>query len=258
MNMKRGQVTIFIIIAIVIVGSIVLVLVSRGGEILKIGEAQEKNPESFLSSCLKDKIEEGINLVSIHGGSIEPTLKKTFQFEGEPSRDIAFLCYTNNYYIPCINQEPMLIQHIKEELKSYLSLDVESCYNKLVSGLESQGFQTDSEYGGFEIGLEERRVVVKINARLTLTKSGETSNYEELNIAVLSKLYDIALLAHEISNQEASYCNFGYANYMIENPVWEIDQFRTSDSIIIYTIKNKDDENKFRFAVRGCVIRPGM
>jgi hypothetical protein len=43
---------------------------------------------------------------------------------------------------------------------------------------------------------------------------------------------------------------------MLLYPSWEIDKFRTSDSIIIYTVKNKDDENKFRFAIRGCVIRP--
>jgi len=255
----RGQVTIFIILAIIIASSIILLVFSRGGEVLKVGEASEKNPGNFLSVCLEEKMNEAINLISSQGGYASNPLNKTFRFNDETSStDISYLCYTNNYYTPCIVQEPMLIKHLKNEIKNYISYDVKDCFNKLASSLESQGFDAEAEYNGFEIELRERKVITNISAKLILTKSGETSSYEDLKITTLSRFYETTSVVQEIINQEAVYCNFEYAGYMLLYPQWEIDKFRTSDSVIIYTVKHKDDENKFKFAIRGCVIRPGI
>src|SRR3989344_3565011 len=46
--------------------------------------------------------------------------------------NVSYLCYNSNYYYPCINQEQMLIQHLKEELHNVLANDVKNCLDDLV------------------------------------------------------------------------------------------------------------------------------
>lgn len=257
---KRGQVTIFVIIAIVIVASIAVFLSFREGIISpQIGESTEENPAGFLETCMRDKITEVIDILYSRGGSVSNPLNKTFQFDEEifPT-DISYLCYTGNYFIPCTNQETMLIQNIKEDIKNYVSSDAKNCFDKLTASLNNEGFVVDARYDGINVDMIDGKVIINFDAELALTKSGETTKQTEFDIVRLSRLYDAATIAQEISSQEAKYCNFEYVGYMLLYPQWSIDKLRTSDSSIIYSIKHQDDENKFRFAVRGCVIRPGL
>ena len=152
----------------------------------------------------------------------------------------------------------MLIQHLEEEIKNYISDDVERCFDEYTSNLqESQGYVVEVRGSGFDVELKERKVVVNINKKLTLTKSGKTSSQENLNVITTSNLYELAKLVQEIVSQEARFCYFSDIGYMMLYPQWDIEKFRTSDSILIYTIKKINSNDWFRFAVRGCVIPPG-
>jgi len=256
---KRGQVAIFIILGIVIIAIITLFLIFGEKVIPEIGRGKEINPVPFLDSCIEDKIKEAVEIISLRGGYIENPLHKTFKFaDEEVYTDISYLCYTQNYYIPCINQEPMLIQHLKDEMHDYISEDVDDCFDELVVSLGKQNYVVETRYRGFEVELTEKKVIIEIDAELTLTKTGETSKQEDFKIIIPSRFYDTALVVQEIVSQEAKFCNFEYLGYMLFYPEWNIDKFRTSDSIIIYTVKHRDSNEKFRFAIRGCVIPPGL
>ena len=249
---KRSQVTIFIIVGIVIIGIVALFFLFRSGIVIPgIGEKPEKNPNIFLESCIEDKVKEAVELISSQGGYISNPLHKTFKFtEEETYGNISYLCYTQNYYVPCINQEPMLIQHLKNEVHNYISDDVRNCFDDLASSLERQNYVVDATYRDFEIELTEKKVIIEIDAELTLTKTGETSKREDFKIIIPSRFYDLALVVQEIVSQEARFCNFEYLGYMLFYPQWDINKFRTSDSIIIYTVEHKDSKEKFRFAIR--------
>jgi hypothetical protein len=73
-----------------------------------------------------------------------------------------------------------------------------------------------------------------------------------------SNFYDLALVAQEIVSQEARFCNFEHLGYMLLYPDFEIDKFRTGDSDTIYTLTHRESGERFRFAVRGCVIPAGF
>lgn len=255
----QGQITIFIIVGILIVSLIALFLFFRTGVIPGIAKSPETNPNVFLSSCMEEKIKETIGLISSQGGYIENPLHKNFKFENEKVfTNISYLCYNQNYYLPCINQEPMLIQHLKEEIYNYIFEDVENCFDALTSNLEKQAYVVDVKYQGFEVDLMEKKVVVEINGELVLTKSGETLKHEDFKIIVPSRFYDLAVVVQEIVSQEARFCHFEHLGFMLFYPQFSIDRFRTSDLITIYTLEYRDSKETFRFAVRGCVIPPGM
>jgi hypothetical protein len=258
MSNKRGQITIFIIVGIVIISVIALFLLFRAGVVPKIFEKPEVNPNIFLSSCMEDKIKETIEIISSQGGYIDNPLHRKFKFTDEESfTNISYLCYTQNNYIPCVNQEPMLIQHLEDDVKDYISEDVEDCFNALISSLEKKGYEIDKIYNGFEVNLIPKKIVVEIDAEITLTKTEETSKQEGFKIIIPSRFYDLAVVVQEIISQEARFCNFEYMGYMLLYPQWDINKFTTGDSTIIYTVKHKDSEEKFRFAIRGCVIPSG-
>ncbi|VVB82136.1 Uncharacterised protein [uncultured archaeon] len=256
---KKGQVTIFIIIAVIMVGTIVTFFVLRSGVVPQIGGQQEKSPSSFLQTCLENKIAETTKLISSQGGYLSNSLNKTFKFTGATSYvGISYLCYTNGYYVPCINQQPMLISHLKKEVKDHISKDVKNCFDALGTSLTQQGYTVDSKYSGFDVELTDGRIKVPIDGKITLSKTGETSNYDNLNVSFQSKFYDTAIVVQEIVSQEARFCNFEYLGFMLLYPQWEIHKLFTSDSTRIYTVKNIGSADTFNFAVRGCVTRPGL
>lgn len=256
--MRRGQVTIFIIIGIILIGSTGLVILWKSGILPNFSGSKEINPNLFISMCLEEKVKDTLEIISLQGGYIENKLNKTFQFDNEIARDISYLCYNQNYYLPCINQEPMLIQHLKKEIKNKIAEDVENCFDELKLSLEKQRYEVESEYNGFEIDLAQKKIIINIDGKMIISKSGETSINKNFDFIIPSRFYDLAIVVQEIVSQEARFCNFEYLGFMLAYPNFEIDRFKTGDSTIIYTIQHRDSLEKFRFAVRGCVIPPGI
>ncbi len=255
---KRSQVTIFIIAGMIVVVAISSFLFFRGEAPIKTGKSPEKNPEAFLSSCIEGKVKEAIGTISMQGGYIEPELYKTFRFEGEDPVNISYLCYTQNYYVPCINHEPMLMSHLKKEIKNYIAEDMEVCFDELKNNLEKQNYEVSMDYRGFEVDLISKRVIIKTDSEITLTRTEESSKKENLEANIPSRFYDIAAVVQEILSQEARFCNFDYLGFMIINPQFNIDRFKTSDLETIYTVRHENSKEKFRFAVRSCIIPPGL
>ncbi|MBR9701652.1 hypothetical protein GOV13_01895 [Candidatus Pacearchaeota archaeon] len=257
--MKKGQVSVFIIAGIAIVGIILMFLFFKIGVIQDTGQGKDIEPNSFLSSCLEDKIKETTEILSSQGGSIGNPLNKTFQFSDEraPS-DISYLCYTQNYYETCVNQEPVLIGHLKKEIKDYISEDVKNCFDELVFSLEKKGHVVDAMYKGFDIKLMPKKIIVEGYSELVLTKSGETTKQEDFKVSVTSKFYDLAVVVQEITSQEARFCNFENLGFMLFYLQFDIDKFKTGDSTTIYTVGDRDSKEEFKFAIRGCVIPPGI
>jgi len=256
---KRGQITIFIIVGIIVIGAIGVFLIFGTDIGERIGISGETNPESFLDSCLKDKVKQGIEIISRQGGSLSNPVNKSFLFKDETyPTDISYLCYNQNDYLPCVNQEPMLFQHLEDEIKDYISDEVTSCFNDLGTSLGRQGYSVQKKIRSFEIKLQSKRVVIETDSEITLTKAGETSKQEDFTIFVGSRLYEITEVVVEIVNKEATRCEFNYVFFMMNNPEFDIHKFKTADSTEIYVIKHEDTNERFNLAIRGCVIPPGF
>ena len=93
---------------------------------------------------------------------------------------------------------------------------------------------------------------------MTLTKTGETTKEENFKVVIPSRIYDLAIVSQEIVSQEAKFCNFETVGFMLLYPDFKIERFTTGDLNKIYTITHKKTREKFKFAVRGCVIPPGF
>ena len=255
---SKAQVTVFIILAIFIVAAIALLFIFKNDLPISTGGKPAQNPDAFFETCIQEKIKDTADLISIQGGYAKPELFFDFKFEDEESQKISYLCYNQNYYLPCINQEPMLLEHLKDELYREIKFDMKNCFDDLSKALSKKGYSVDATYNDFEITLAPKKIIVDIFGQFILTKSGETTTQKDFRVIVPTHFYDNAVVAQEIISQEARFCSFDQTGFMLLNPEFNINKFRTSDSTTIYTIENRDSKEKFRFAVRSCVIPPGI
>ena len=257
--MNKGQVSLFVIIAVVLVAAVLLFFSFRLGIVPGVGQKAGEDPHKFFSSCVEEDLQETLEIMGKRGGYVENPLNIEFQFsdEKEPTK-ISYLCYTRNNYVACINQEPLLIQHLKSEIEGNIGEIVRECFNDLTTSLEREGYVVEAEFSGFDVLLNLGQVIIQTNSKLTLTKSGESSSIENFKVLYPSKFYDLAVVVQEIVHQEGRFCNFEHLGYMLIYPEFEIDKFRTSTLDIIYTVRHRKSEEMFRFAIRGCVLPPGL
>ncbi len=251
---KRSQVTIFIIVGIIIVAAVVLVLLFSG----KIDSpfSSKLNPQQYIEKCIKDSALEAVDIMLPQGGYLDPILHKLYE-----DNKIAYLCYNMNFYLPCINQEPMYIQHLEDEVKSYVEPEIEKCFNKVKSDAESSGksFNMGVMELGIELGPGQIEVDVKRDVQIG---SGESlESYKNFGEIVVSPIYDLGIVAQEIVSQEARFCNFEYLGYSLTYPKFSIekDQVGTEDTLTdIYKIKDKISGKVLTIAIRSCALPGGL
>ncbi len=259
--MKKGQVKIFVIIGIILVVAVTGIFIFRAiRKPTRPGLLPEETPISYLKLCTEDRVGDVINKISSQGGYLErKALSKKFMFNDENSpENISYLCYVQKFYDSCVNQEPLLIHHLIQEIEKGLKEDMESCFYEYVDSIENEGFKVQEEYNGFNVSLIPSKIVINIDGKISMAKAEKTIVQDEIKIVYLSKFYDLAVIVKEIVNSEAKYCNFDQAEFMIKNPDILIDKFRTGDSTLIYRITHKKTNEIFKFAIRGCVYPPGV
>ena len=264
MKNRGGQVTIFIIIAILLVVAVALFFLLRSDVSGDTGINPTENPEAFLKICLEDEIYSITETLGKQGGYIEPILKlEQFMFTDEGKRnDVTYLCYTLNYYEPCVNQRPMLIEHLKNEIHDEIKSPLNTCFEKLEASYEKAGYDVVVNYSPdyFDIDLVKGQIIITADREITTTKGDQVSTEDNFKLSFASKFYDIANVAQEILSQEARFCNFNEQGYTMLYPYLSIDKYKltTGDGSSIYTVKYKSTGEMFRFVVRSCVIPPGF
>jgi hypothetical protein len=247
---KKGQVTIFIIIAIVIfvAGLLIYLFVPQVKSTLS---GSSRNPETFIYECVEEEIRDAIKLVSLRGGSITP--KHYTLYDNEM---VEYLCYTNEYYSMCVVQQPMLNGHIEREIKDYIEDNVRVCFDSLKKSLGKKGFSVNMKEGPIKIELLPNRVVSTFNYSLTLTK-GDTEKYDSFSVVINNNLYELMSIANSILKWETLYGDADTNAYMLYYHYLDVKKKSQSDGTKVYIISDLETKDKFQFASRSKVWPPG-
>jgi len=248
---KRGQVTIFIILAIIIVvlGVLLYMFYPQIKSTLGFGE---ENPEVFIENCLKDKILETAKIISLQGGELNP--EHYFLYK---DNKINYLCYTNKDYELCSVQEPLLKQTIESEIKQEISKDVEVCFNELEESFKSQGYQVNLKKKDFAIELLPKRIIGIFNYSLSLNRADETTTYDEFRIILNNNLYELVSISDSIIGYETALGDVEISTYMDYYRDLKVEKYKQSDGTTIYLLTDTNTEDKFQFASRSLVYPPG-
>lgn len=248
---KRSQITIFIILALILIVGIIFIFLLRQAQKTEI--MSEENPQAFIESCTRDAVQEALDIIMIHSGSLEP--KGTVMYQGE---NITYLCYNNLYYRSCINQQPLLIEHIEEEIYKYIKPRLSNCFQVLKKSLEPRYEVTMEENWDLITKINPNGVEVNINREFKMQREDNVRSFSLFKINLVHPIYRLAEIAMEIINSEAHYCNFDILGFMIIYPRYDITKFRIRDSTTIYSVKEFTNDKEFKFAVRSCAIPPGF
>ncbi len=250
-GVKRGQVTIFIIIAVLIIGIVALVyfLLPKANTGTTF---DTKNPQAFMQSCLKDSFSSLVKNISLHGGSLSPEFYSLYQGER-----VEYLCYTNeNFKNECVIQQPLLIQHIESEIKKGIAPDVDSCFTNLQENYKADGYAVEPTNGIVNVSLLPGKIMLNLtDYALTVSKS-ETSRYDAFSVALNNNLYELAVIANNMVDWESVNGNAPVNMYMSSRQVW-IDRSDQEDGTKIYIITDQNTGDKFQFASRsGVMVSP--
>ena len=109
MREKRGQLTISVIIAIILIAGIILLFFFRSRLTGIFGG--EFSPQGYLAQCIEPEIKQYTKVLAAQGGYQRPEGFILYQ-----GNKIQYLCYTNDYYKTCVVQQPMIKQNFEKEL----------------------------------------------------------------------------------------------------------------------------------------------
>lgn len=253
LNKKRGQIAIFVVIALVVVFAILMFFFLRRG--IKIDVEAEFNPQSFVRSCSRDAVQQALEIVMTQGGSVEPSNYKLYD-----GNKVEYLCYTNRYYEPCINQQPLYIKHVEDEISSFIKPKIDECFFALEQELTRRKYSFEQKGQELAVILEEGSIIVDIDREVSYGKES-IDKVSDFRYQFTSHIYELAKIAREIGNQEALFCNFNTASYSTTYPDFDIEKknigFR-EDASSIYVIRDKRTQEVLLIAIRSCEIPPGL
>ena len=248
---KHGQVTIFIIVAIVIVVLGVLIYFLYPSIKATFG-FEAKTPSAFMQTCLEDEIENNVEKLSLQGGSLEPELYYLYDNE-----KVEYLCYSEEDYATCVMQQPMLKEHIEDEIESSIREEVAECFNDLIDSYEKRGYNINLQNGEIKVELLPKRIVVSFTHKLILTKT-ETERYDKLSVVLRNNLYELVSIANSILNWEAHYGDAETTIYMDYYHDLKVEKLKQTDGTKIYILTDRNTKDKFQFATRSVAWPAGF
>jgi hypothetical protein len=245
---KKAQVTIFIIIAIVIVVAGFLIYLFYP-QIKSTVSGGDSSPVGYIQDCIQEDFQKTVQTLSLQGGSMLPT---NFLLYNDSRID--YLCYTNeNAAKLCIVQQPVLQGHIQEELKKELENKIDACFESMKTSYKNRGYDVTLTKGEKTFELEPNKILISIKNSLTLTR-GDVQRYDEFVVMLNNNLYELTNHANSIIAWESIYGDAETTAYMTYYPNIKVEKIGRPEGKV-YVISDRTTGDKFQFAVRGFIIK---
>ena len=251
-NKRKSQITIFVIIAIVIVEGILTAFFLLKKPVVNI--LPEENPRDYIQQCVEYSLEK--NEKVLIDNNLYPN--RTDNFILYRNIVVPYLCKSSKFYTPCINQEPLLTEYVRREFVNITGDEINNCFAGLVKALTSKGYEVSE--GGLTVTTELTRGAIKLqmNKEITTKKNGETKQYQDFTASIQSPIYRLVDTARNIINYESTLCEFDEVKWALNYRDLKIGTFIASDGTKVYTLEDKESGEKINFATKGCVFPAGL
>ena len=243
---KRGQVSIFIIVAIVIIGIILVMFVVPEVKIL----SEDVSRNTYLKKCIEDDSKKILNELVKQGGYSEPT--NYINYKGNK---IQYLCYVAENYKPCLIQQPLLVSHFAEEIKDFVEPRAKSCIQELKKDYEKKGFSVQSAPGKINVSIVPGSINLDFISPMSVTKE-RTQTFQKFEVKLETEIYDLLMTSVSILDYESTLGDSGTEFYMKYYPNLKIEKTRL-DNGTVYELSNIITKDEFKFATRSLMWPPG-
>jgi len=245
---KKGQVTIFIIIAIILIASVALYFVFRDkadtDEPIYIESAQVYN---FVQECLETTSKQSLYFIGLHGGYFIPPEKSTVY-------GVPYYIYLEDSLFPSIN-----------EIEDEISVFVESSLILCTEDFEDFGsFEIDQGKIRATTSIKDEFVFIKVNYPITIQKGESVSRIEDFEVEIpvrLSVLYNASeFILDSYFENSGELCLSCLLEFQKENSL-QINMQSNEETIVyemVDTLSNLEiikeefepENYKFRFAIK--------
>lgn len=241
---KRGQVAIFIIIAIVIVGGVALVYFLLPQTRTAI--SGDSTATSYLQNCFEKDLQKNLIMLGEQGGYENPE-----GFVLYNSTKVKYLCYTSQYYLPCKVQQPLISRNFEIELARMMNSKADECVDNLKKEFESRGYTVNLKANpstSVEMTPEKIKFIVK--SPMTISKES-AQNFDEFEIEVPSKMYNLIMISTSIVSYESSYGNTDTDVFRRYYPNIDINKIELDEGTTVFVVKDIGSKERFVFASRS-------
>ena len=207
-NMKKGQVAIFVIIAIVIVGAVLVYFVFR--EDLEGDQIPEELLPVFdyYQSCIEYEARGGLQVAGSQGGYIDvppytpgsdyAPFSSHLNFFGTP---VPYWYYVSGNGL--IKEQIPSESEIEQQLENYIEDGLRACNFEL---FYQQGFEVNTGNPEVDVQIEDENVNVKVNSDLEVLKEDVSArkSFYELNVGTkFGKFYNLAKQVYSDEKEKA-------------------------------------------------------
>lgn len=245
---KKGQVTLFILIALMLVALILVLFYLRG---IKTESQSFDESGIFLNlkACAQEAVKDELKILYEKGWVLNA--RNNISYRGVP---FTYLCYTTDYGMPCYNRYPMLEESVEATLREETKDELNDCFSTLKSDLESRGYTVNGNKTDYSIDILPGLIKIVLKKPITLTKETVKREVSNFDTDVVSSAYELLHITREIVNGEATTCVFPRTAFSFLYPQYQLDRTFYQDSRL-YEITYLPTMEKFKFAIRGCVTR---
>jgi len=220
---KRGQVTVFVIIGIVIVVAVFLVFYFLGDRFKRDTDVDivfdESNVEPMIKlveDCVSDEVVKGVEFVGLQGGYFDPP--KYFELE---DYKLSYNCHKDESGV-YVNRLPTL-SRISQEIEEYLSSDRLNKIEECIDGFKfykNQGYKINYENidnMGLKVTIGST-IIVNVVYPVQVERGDFSSSFNSISFQIDSGLITAHSVATDIINDECSGIIFDIDDYIINNP----------------------------------------
>ncbi len=251
---KRGQLTIFIIVGILIAVALVIVFFLYKSPGAKIDPRSD--PQGFIENCVGELLKPAQEKLLPQAGY--RTVGKYILFD--TNKKVPYLCYTSEEKQICTIIEPMLKNKIEEQLKLETQAGLESCFDKLKLSFANYDYR--AEPTDYSIEISPDMLKAKISKKITITQGESAQELSYFEYSEASPLFDFIIITNDILTKETG-CDCGHETCSGDvlgisrrNPDYELELFVTSINEKVYTIRDILSNKQYLFSVRNCIRLP--
>jgi hypothetical protein len=222
---RKGQISLFIIIGIVILAGVILFFAFRPTQVEEVQVYDIDGIEPFVESCLRSSVEDAISLISLQGGVLVP-------------QDFLQTEYaTIDYVVKEDTKSLVPITSIESDISRYVNDAVRECTNNFTVFTERSIAVEEGDVTATSV-VSENGVSVAINYPLRVQVGSTTKNYEQFKVDVTSNLKKAYDIVNEISDKTIEEPEYVDLTYLSE--LGDIEILPETDNEIVYSVNFGD------------------
>lgn len=250
---NKGQVTLFIIFGIFLVIGVLFFFFSYRTNLSFFGIGLS-SPTEVISQCVEDAIEASQQDFFDSWSSIQDN-KLVYRYN---QQTMPFLCYSSEFYYPCVPQNPLFIEAIRINMENKVSRELSRCILKLKEDYEKKGYLFENSNFNLSLIFNELDIAYDSEMNIKISKGEESILISSKEGRVPSSVPKLLRTAETIVNYESLFCEFNHMTWQVVNKDIVIERFRAGDQTKVYTLRSRNFEDEIKFAIRTCVLPAGI